>query len=102
MHLAYSGSAVIVQDNVEVAVECDVFVGESRGGHEKWNGSFHDPHPQYVLDRGQPDAVLRLPDGREGKIFITEHDIVSVRDTPSQEHGAFEGNGPSPWARGRS
>jgi hypothetical protein len=89
----YSGDAIIVQSEAHVQVMCEFETWfdtvEGMRGLGNWQGSYDDPEPPYTLDAGE--AVLRLPDGREGNIVITHHQVGS-----SGERGSFTGSGDPP------
>jgi hypothetical protein len=95
----YSGPATIEQPGgIEVPVLCEYRVEQrvSQGvqGLVRWRGSYASPEPVSRLDRNL-DAVLLLPDGRRGSIFITN--VFSVFSSyEGIERGEFTGAGRPP------
>ncbi len=82
----YSGPATFVQESGETAIDCEyrVTVAYPLGpdgppGLQSWRGTYSVTDGGHVLEPG--DAMIRLPDGREGDVIVTHvsHDMGAGR-----------------------
>jgi len=88
---SYTGPAEFVQGDHTVAVACSHNVTRDwPSGLSGWAGSWWNPEPPYLL--GGCDAVLRLPSGEEGRVLISEINLLS----DAADGGRFVGSGPVP------
>ncbi|MFD3835323.1 DUF4873 domain-containing protein [Streptomyces sp. NPDC058642] len=88
MTTSYRGPAVVVAGDEEYPVEADLRVHQEGGGLKSWDGSLHSD-PSVDLWAVE-DAVLLMPDGREGK-------IIMVGGTVGSGDQDIQGSGPAPF-----
>jgi len=86
----YSGPAIVMQGATPVHLKCSIRSFLTHGGNEDWQGDFSDAQPRHVLSSNNLENLLRLPNGREGRVTI--NGIVQE----ANERGVFKGVGRSP------
>ncbi|MFE6284363.1 hypothetical protein [Streptomyces sp. NPDC057877] len=88
MNTSYRGPAVVVAGDEEFPVDADLRIHQEGGGLKSWDGSLRSDPPVDLWD--VEDAVLRMPDGREGKIVMTSGIVRSGEQD-------IQGSGPAPF-----
>jgi hypothetical protein len=86
----YQGPAALVANDQEFPVDIVVTEDNEPGGLRSWEADLSGPHPMPTPD----NAVLRLPDGREGRGVLADVRFSSA--TPGQWSGRLAGSGPPP------
>lgn len=91
----YYGEALLVVDGVETQVYADLMVEQEDQpyGRKTWRGTIDNRLRTVTEDLGGSRGVLRLPDGREGKVFVAG--LVLRVNHPYE--WPVQGDGPAPF-----
>lgn len=96
----YNGPAQVVATNGDTVASAHVGYSvrtNPRTGMLSWRGTLTEIHPEHSLEPSQYE--LRLPDGRQGTILISNLrvSISNLRQSlNSSERATFVGSGPNP------
>lgn len=99
--MSYHGPAtLVIDDNREIEVEVDVCTETAPGsGLRSWGGDITSPLK--ISDAGDvlhaDDVKLRLPDGREGKVLLT--DVLFRTDSDLATGAYLQGSGVPPYVK---
>jgi hypothetical protein len=100
----YYGPALLVVGDDEMMVHADLSVEqetlrtmgsnyERPLGPKSWGGSIDNSLRGPIIEARGKVGVLRLPDGREGKVFVTEMQLLTNRPVEWR----VQGEGPAPF-----